>query len=369
MQTKKRQPATGLIDHLFDEPARYQFKQALRMLLIWLRTQGVNYEDAFRHVLRFQNSVSLGFPASEIEALKAEVVSQQAPPDGHRENMLTAPERIAITPAFIGLLGASGTLPYHYSERIGMRQLHEKDESARAFLDILSNRLVGLFFEAWGKYRLEIKVDTHGIDPLRPLLLQLGGCKGGESVEHGKGAKDVLAYFAATFRARPMSAHAITSVLTDHFGVPINIEQFVGCWDYLGANQRTILGKATPTLGFGATLGSRIWRHDLRVRLHIGPLAQAELDPFLPTGDASAAMAQLLRQFGVSHLEFEVRLILKPECIKQVVLTANRPAAMRLGWESFLTTQNGKATRGDIGYLLTMRGARPPPGKPLRRVI
>ena len=131
MQTQERQPESGVIHHLFDDPARYQFKQALRMLLLWLRSKGLSYEDAFKHVLRFQNSVSLGFPASEIEALKADFVSELAHPGAPASMPSDVATRIFMTPAFIGLLGGSGTLPLHYSERIATQQLHEKDESAR----------------------------------------------------------------------------------------------------------------------------------------------------------------------------------------------------------------------------------------------
>ena len=359
MQTEERQPESGVIHHLFDEPAKYQFRQALRMLLLWLRSKGVSYEDAFKHVLRFQNSVSLGFPASEIEALKVEFVSES--PD--------AATKISMTPAFIGLLGGNGTLPLHYSERIATQQLHEKDESARAFLDILSNRMIGLFFEAWGKYRLESKVDTHGLDPLRAMLMQLGGFKVDDSSKQDGRENEVLAYFAATFRTRPTSAFAIAGVLTEHFGVPIELEQFVGCWDTLDQNQRTILGKARPTLGNGATLGERIWRHDLRIRLHVGPLDRQGLDRFLPNGEAAVAMATMLNHFGVAHLEFEVCLILKPESINPVVLRANKSAGMRLGWDSFLTSEDGKTTRGDVRFMLKLRATRPPLGTPLHRVV
>ena len=50
MQTAQRQLESGVIQHLFDEPARYQFKQSLRLLLLWLRSKGVSYNDAFKHV-------------------------------------------------------------------------------------------------------------------------------------------------------------------------------------------------------------------------------------------------------------------------------------------------------------------------------
>ena len=368
MQAKERQPASGVIGHLFDEPAQHQFKQALRLLLIWLRTKGVSYDDAFKHVLRFQNSVSLGFPASELIALKAEFVPVPLEPGACEVPANGTPAQIALTPAFIGLLGVNGTLPFHYSERIAAQQLHAKDESSRAFLDVLSNRMIGLFFEAWGKYRLETKIDTHGVDPLRAMLLQLGGFKGAEASATGGGENDVLAYFAAAFRSRPMSAFAIAGVLTEHFRVPIEIEQFVGCWDYLGANQLAILGKPTPALGNGATLGKRIWRCDRRLRLHIGPLDRQGLDRWLPNGECASASARMLRHFGVTDLEFEVRLILKPECLAPVVLSAKSPAMHRLGWDSFLATATAQPKRGDVRYMLKLHPARPPKGSSLRKV-
>ncbi|MBC7453807.1 MAG: type VI secretion system baseplate subunit TssG [Massilia sp.] len=372
MQTKERQPESGVIDHLFDAPEKYQFKQALRMVLVWLRSKGVSYEDAFKHVLRFQNSVSFGFPASEIEALRADFGADfGAELAQHGPCASTPPEaatKVFMTPAFIGLLGGSGTLPLHYSERIATQQLHEKDDSARAFLDILSNRMVGLFFLACGKYRLESKVDTHGVDPLRAMLMQLSGFHVDDAGEHAGGENDVLAYFSAALRTRPTSSFAIAGALSAHFGVPIEIEQFVGCWDELDKNQRTILGKTRPTLGNGATLGKRLWRHDLRMCLHVGPLNKQELDRFLPNGEAAAAMATMLKHFGVAHLQLEMRLIFKPEAIKPVVLRTTTSTAKRLGWDSFLTCEDGKSTRGDVRYMLKMRTSRPPLSTPLPRV-
>ena len=372
MQAKERQPEPGVIHHLFDEPAQYQFKQSLRLLLLWLRSKGVSYDDAFKHVLRFQNSVSLGFPASEMVALKAEFIPESTQSSEPAKAAFGVPTRIALTPAFIGLLGVNGTLPLHYSERIASQQLHEKDESARAFLDVLSNRMVGLFFEAWGKYRLESKVDTHGTDQLRTMLVQLGGFKGPDAIDSDRGDNECLAYFAAAFRNRPVSAFAIAGTLTEHFRVPIEIEQFVGCWDYLGPSQLAILGKGTPTLGYGATLGKRIWRRDVRMRLHIGPLDRKQLDPFLPNGESAAALARMLKHFAVSHLEFEVRLILKPECVTTAVLGAGAQAPHRLGWDSFLISATkqfaGQFNRGEIRYMLKLHTPRPPSGTALRRV-
>ena len=375
MQAKERLPAAGVIQHLFDQPAQFQFRQALRILLLWLRAQGVSYDDAFKHVLRFQNSVSLGFPASEIEALKAE----RGDGDDHSEALgsmrynAATPERIALTPAFIGLLGASGSLPFHYSERIAARQLHGKGESARAFLDLLSNRMVGLFFETWGKYRLEANIDTHGVDPLRGMLTQLGGFKGKRAHHHDAGREhdqnDVEAYFAAAFRTRPVSSFAVAAALADHFGVPVDIEQFVGCWDTLNPEQQTIMGRSGAALGHGATLGQRIWRCDLRIRLNIGPLDATQRDRCLPNGAIATGMKRMLQRFGMSNLDCEVRLLLKPECVHPAALGANKPLPDRLGWGSFLATVPGLPKNADVRYLFAMHDAKPAAGSAVRPTV
>lgn len=375
MQATQRLPATGVIGHLFDAPAQYQFRQALRLLLLWLRSQGVSYDEAFKQVLRFRNSVSLGFPASEIEALRGELAGESdaqgnyGPGDSQGEGRsaaLSVPERIALTPAFIGLLGASGSLPFHYSERIAAQQLHSKDDSARAFLDLLSNRMVGLFFESWSKYRLEANVDTHGVDPLRGMLEQLGGFKGTGADRIANGADDAQAYFAAALRTRPVSAFVVADALSDHFGVPVELEQFVGCWDLLQPDQQTFIGQTSAALGRGATLGTRIWRCDLRIRLNIGPLDAAQRDRCLPHGAIATGIKRMLQRFGMSNLDCEVRLLLKPECVKPAVLNANQPAPDRLGWGSFLITAPGDPKEADVRYLFKMHAARSAAGRALQ---
>lgn len=367
MPTAQRQATAGVIHHLFNEASSYQFRQSLRLLLIWLRAQGISYDDAFKHVLRFQNSVALGFPASEIAALEAEF----AAPAEH-EHMPApggaAPARITLTPAFIGLLGANGSLPLHYSERIAAQQAHAKDDSARAFLDVLSNRMVGLFFEAGNKYRLESRVDTHGADPLRGLLEQIGGFKTSDATHRSDGADDALAWFAALFRTRPTAIFAIAGAMNAHFGLPIEIEQFIGCWDYLDSKHRTRLGRPGPALGHGAALGRRIWRRDRRIRLHIGPLDKSGLDACLPRTDVARALTQMLKRFGLANLECEVRLTLKPDCVTPAVLTAARPAAHRLGWGAYLASTAGHPDEADVRYLLPgLPRGRPPAQRPARR--
>ena len=63
---------------------------------------------------------------------------------------------------------SSGALPAHYTERIAAHGLYERDDGPRAFLDTFSNRTLSLFYQAWRKYRLELKYQGGAKDGFLP---------------------------------------------------------------------------------------------------------------------------------------------------------------------------------------------------------
>lgn len=349
MQTEKRQHAAVLIAHLRAAPYRYRFAQLLNILVRMLRQQGIPYTQAFGQVLRFRNSLSLAFPASEIEGLQVEVQ------DGART------PRIHITPAFIGLLGASGTLPLHDTERAAAKTGMGADESWTPFIDLFSNRAVGLFYEAWGKYRVEHGLDTRAQDDLLPLLSALGGLRlssFGPARPYGSIPAEVAGFYAGLLRTRPIAASTVERVLGEYFGVPVRVEEFVGAWDPIPQKFRSTLGLTDPTLGFGAALGARAWRQDLRVRLHIGPLDEKAAKAFLPNGRSHAGLKEMVSLFAVPSVQYEVRLLLDQPCLKPLTLATTGPHRKRLGLNSFLTVSAGKASRADIRSVLRLAPAR-----------
>ncbi|MEG2029226.1 MAG: type VI secretion system baseplate subunit TssG [Janthinobacterium sp.] len=340
MQTKKRIAESGVVQHLFAEPYRYQFVQAVRILLCWLRQQNVSHAQAFGQVLRFRNSLSLSFPASEIERLSLD------------EN-----EQLILVPAFMRFLGVGGTLPLHHSERIAAYRLSSKDAGVSAFLEIFSHRMVALYYQACEKYRLESMLQTQAKDEQLLLLSALAGVQRDalpSSGEAGTVTQDVAAWYAGLLRCRPVSAQAIGPVLAEYCGVPVTLQQFVGGWDYLEKNRRSLLGSVNFTLARGATVGLRLWRQDMRICLHIGPLDPAGLQRFLPRSAGAAALAKMLALFGVPDLQYEVRLILSPPCITPLLLSANPSERRRLGWTTFLQTAQGKAGGAEVRYLLQL---------------
>ena len=345
MQTTKREHDAVMIERLLAAPYRYRFAQLLNILVRMLRRQGISYSQAFNQVLRFRNSLSLAFPASEIESMHLET------PDA------TGAPRIHITSAFIGLLGASGTLPLHDTERAAAKASQGTDESWKPFIDLFSNRAVGLFYDAWGKYRVEHGLNTRGRDDLLPLLTALGGFRPtsfGPGRPFASVPPEVAAFYAGLLRTRPVAASTVERVLGEYFDVPVRLEEFVGAWDPIPEKIRSTLGVTDPTLGFGAALGARAWRNDLRVRLHIGPLDEEQAQAFLPHGRSHAALKEMVSLFAVPSIQYEVRLLLKKPCIKPLALRTKGQHRRRLGWNSFLTGTEGKASRPDIRSFLRL---------------
>jgi type VI secretion system protein ImpH len=332
-----------MIEHLLAAPYRYRFAQLLNVLVRMLRQQGIPYAQAFGQVLRFRNSLSLAFPASEIESMQVEADHAGATP------------RIHITSAFIGLLGASGTLPLHDTERAAAKATLDADESWKPFIDLFSNRAVGLFYEAWGKYRVEHGLETRAEDDLLSRLIAPAGLR---PTSFGPGRPfeairpEVAAFYAGLLRTRPIAASTVERVLGEYFGVPVRLEEFVGAWDPIPEKMRSTLGVTDPTLGFGAALGTRAWRNDLRIRLHIGPLDEEQAKAFLPNGSSCAALKEMVGLFAVPSIQYEVRLILDKPCLKPLTLNTKGQDRRRLGWNTFLTGSGGRASRPDIRSVL-----------------
>lgn len=347
MQAPKRTHGVAVIDQLQDEPYRFRFTQVLNLLLRELRRHGISYERAMRDVLRFQNSLSLSFPASEVHAIEVECDG----PDRLTCLRHGVPKRIRIMPAFLGLLGAVGTLPLHDTERIATRKTQDGDSSQHELLDILSNRLIGQFHEIWSKYRLEQSIDIQGHDRLLPLLTSLAGVRRPTT----EVKQETMAYFAGLLRTRPVAAGTIEQILSAYFGLPVQLEQFVGCWDEVPVNQRSTLGVTEPTLGGSAALGARQWRFDLRARINIGPLDETELARFLPGGDALTALEHLASLFATPTVRYELQLLLAPPCIKRLTLSTKAPPR-RLGWNTFVTGTAGLASRAHIRSMLRLPG-------------
>jgi type VI secretion system protein ImpH len=390
MPAPQRRHATGVIEQLLREPQQFGFFQAVRLLDRWMGASSPDGQGLSK--LNFRNSLSLAFPASEIESIK---VHWQASADADSvavegagampatqpsalEMMLNAAEpealpqhaaqidRIDMTPAFMGLLGVSGTLPLFYTEMMAQRELYQKDYAPRAFMDVFSHRSVSLFYQAWRKHRLPIQYEADRQNKFLPLVLSLAGVgqKGLRNRlggERGAVADEALAFYAGALQQRTLSVKQLQQVLQDYLRVPVAIEQFVGRWYqlpdagkfFLGvtARQGGVMGSLNGVLGKSAMLGERVWQRDLRMRVVLGPLNHAKFRRFLPGGKGADALKELITMLSGVSLEYEINLKLRRDDVEGCKLDSQRPAtAARLGWDTFLQTKPANEDRSDVRY-------------------
>lgn len=353
--TKRRIPP-GVVQRLLAAPYRFQFFQAVRVLEHLFVRQGVSPQDVVPRRLRFRNTLTLGFPASEIERLRAYAAEDKPFTIATDEDEIdwNALAEVDLTPAFIGLLGGHGALPYGYTERIAERESFHRDHAARAFLDIFNTRAVALFYAAWKKYRLPLQYELDRQRRFLPLALSLAGMGSPsqrDRLVRGKGAihDQAIAYYAAAIGQRPLSASFMQRILAEYFDATLKIEQFAGAWYLIPDDQCSRLGSPTAVLGRTALAGQRVWQRDLRVRLWIGPLRHARYEDFLPGGEAAAALAKWLTLLGGNALEFEVRLILHRDDVRSTVLSPS--SGGRLGWDAMVCTRPANDHRADASYL------------------
>ncbi|MCY7315840.1 MAG: type VI secretion system baseplate subunit TssG [Rubrivivax sp.] len=367
----------AVVARLLDAPHSFGFFQAVRLLEQWFaREEGLTRTQMLGTRLAFRNSLSMAFPASEIESLRVTWRGLKALAEGDaplddggigsgterevRSDSESRPkrrieriERIDITPAFMGLLGAGGALPSYYTELLATRETYHRDGAARAFMDIFLHRAVALFYQAWRKHRLPLQYEADRRNQYLPLMLSVAGIghrglRDPLRAAEGGVADEVLAHFAGALQRRPVSARTVQQLLAYYFRVPVEIEQFIGRWFTLPSTNQSVLGMGNAVLGRSAVVGERVWQRDLRLRLTLGPLTGARLKRFLPGGPGALALRELLGLLSGPTLEYEVRLALRGEDIRGARLDA--ADGPRLGWDSFLATQPQTGTRTDPGY-------------------
>ena len=360
MQTPQRRIDPAVVERLLDEPYRFEFFQAVRLLEIAFargeadgsRPRG----DVIARHVSFRNSLSLSFPPSEIQAamsfdhdntaLKSKPARTQALANGGLS-------RVEITPAFFGLLGVQGALPLAYTEQIAGREQVHKDYAAREFFDMFSNRATALFYAAWKKYRLPLHYEIDRDQRYLPLLLSLAGVSHAETraeLQGGAGAlfDEAVAGYALAARHRPVSAAYLQRTLSDYFGVPIRVEQFIGRWYDVPREQLSVLGGVNATLGATALAGQRVWQRDMRARLVVGPLSKKDYEAFLPGAGNALALERMLTLLAGVTLEYEVSLVLR----REEVGPSSLGLGARLGWDAFLCTKQAPRDRADACYEL-----------------
>lgn len=308
-------------------PHIFEFFQAVRLLeqlSRGLREPVGQFSRPEREAVRFRVNNTLAFPASQIQDL-------EWPPDGQ--------PRMRVN--FMGLTGPSGVLPYAFTEFL-IERSRAKDRSLEAFFDLFHHRMISLFYQAWEKYRFPVAYERDQQDQFSRHILALIGL-GTSGLQNRQAVPDhALGFYAGLLSLQPRSPSALEQVLADYFGVPAEVEQFVGAWYPLQRGDQCCFNDGmslSEQLGVGVIVGDAVWDQQCRVRVKLGPLSAERYLDFLPGGKAYEPLRALTAFFGRGDVEFEVQLILKHSDVPACQLGVDISVAPQLGWFSWMKSK------------------------------
>lgn len=320
----KTQPLNQI---MFDEPYRFEFFQAVRLMEKLFPDRRPVGADAMPadEVVRFRSYISLDFPPSEIRELSKEF------------DDLTEKERIEMTICMMGMIGTSGVLPTHYTE-LALDRIRHRDTAMWAFLDIFTHRAASLFYRAWAKYRFPVSYER-GNDEFTGYLFDLAGLG-----THGmRGQMDLedesLLPYVGLIAQKPHSAGAIANVVADYFDVGADVEQFSGQWLVLHERDRTKLGSQNNRLGVNTIAGGKVWDQQSKFRLKLGPVDFNKFAAFLPSGTAYKPLRSLLEFIAGREVDYDVQLVLARKHVPSNILTTRAVRKPMLGWTTYLKTK------------------------------
>lgn len=357
MGTARGRAVDALDEILFEEPYRFEFFQAVRLLeLLFPEREPVGRSGGapVNEVVRFRTNASLAFPASQLYSLAV------ARDEAKDEELARDPtdEQPEMVVNFMGLTGPSGTLPAHYTELLIERKW-EKDTAYWEFLDLFNHRLISLFYRAWEKYRFHVGYERGERDRFTAYLFDfIGlGTRGFKGRLPGQRDGEGLLYYSGLIAQRPRSASAIAALLGDDYGVPVAVEQFSGQWLALDPDSLTQLGTANNELGLNFMLGERCWDTQSKFRLKFGPLTLREFLLFLPGRASLDAVVQTTRLLVGLEFDFDVELRLRAEEVPEWHLGAPSEAGPMLGLTSWLKTKEfDGGGEADPRVVLPLRG-------------
>ena len=321
-----------IVDMLDREPYRFEFFQAVRLLMrIAPHRQVVGrFTNPAEEVVRFGANPSVVFPASQIQEL---------------ERPVYGPARMMVN--FMGLTGPSGVLPLMYSHLV-LDRIRTRDKTLRDFYDLFNHRMISLFYQAWEKYRFPIPYERGELDPFSHHLLALLGLGTPGLQDRQDVPDDSLLFYSGLLSLCTRSATALRQVLADYFDLPVEIEQFVGAWYPVEVESQCSLGEGlnySERLGYGAVVGDEIWDQQSRVRIQLGPLSLERYMEFLPGAEAYKNLRALAEFFAGEEYDVEIQLILKRREVPVCELKTEQ--GWQLGWTSWVKTAEFRRDPGD----------------------
>jgi type VI secretion system protein ImpH len=251
------------------------------------------------------------------------------------------PPRLSVH--FLGLLGPNGPLPIHLTEYARDRTRNAGDFALVRFFDLFHHRILALFFRAWADAQPTVSFDRPAEDRFATYVGSLLGLGMPSLRDRDEFPDRAKLYFAGRFAAQPRNCEGLAAVVAAFFGLPVQVEEFVGEWLALPEEARWRLGRGAM-LGQSTVAGARTWQRQSKFRIVFGPLHEGDFHSLLPGGARLRRLAALVRNYIGDSLNWDVRLHLADQVKRPFALGCSA----RLGWTSWLGPCRQGERRQDV---------------------
>jgi len=231
---------------------------------------------------------------------------------------------------WLGLTGPMGPLPSHVSEFAYFERRNARKRPFGDWLDLISGRMLQLFFRAWAESQPAAHADRPYDDRFSQWLAALSGAMEGSASDspffaHGR------VHYAALFGGS-RSAVAIEDALTHLLRQQALVVEFQPRWREFERSDRTRLGRDFATLGSDAVLGDRIFSAADAFRVIVRAGDYADYLSLLPTGERFAVASEAIEAFKPTHLEWDLCV----ELADSEAPPARLDGRSRLGWSGWV---------------------------------
>lgn len=324
-------PAAVLAD-IAEHPGSYELFAALRSIECAFRDMP-RLGEAKRpkdEPIRIGQTAAMAFQSSDIESLQP--ANESHPP--------------RLMQKVLGLFGPNGALPIHLTEFALERRLHAGDATFNRFADVFHHRMLSLFYRAWAYNNPAVSLDRPENDHFGSYVGALCGL-GMPSLRGRDSVSDFakLAH-AGIFGRHVKCAEGLQIVLSNHFQVPVQVQQWLPHWLPIPESERTRLGrkKGFAILGQDAVVGERLWDCQSKFRIILGPLTFKDYQRFLPNGPSHPRLTDLTRLYIGMELDWDLQLVLK----KEEVPLSWLGNSVYLGWTSWLGVRLDQTDAEDL---------------------
>jgi type VI secretion system protein ImpH len=191
---------------------------------------------------------------------------------------------------------------------------------------------------------------------VRSMLESLGGIGLPGTLNQEDALADLVKLRQAGALAQQVDApEKVTQLLTELFGVPVKLNEFIATWIEIPEALQSRIGRAYASLGRGATIGPRVFSRQGRIEIRIGPMALDNYKSFLRDGHRLPAMKRAVRDLLGEQFDVDLRVVLDRDEVP-----APRIGAIQLGRTVWLARPRERGDADDM-RLRTIVGWRPEP--------